>query len=71
MKQYRIKGSGITQEYLTLLRERKNGFDVLITRIIEDYVEENREYLSKELFDTCLRTQYIEEVAEIPDAQTA
>lgn len=71
MKQFRVKGSGITQEYLTLLKERRNGFDVLITRIVDDYVEEDREYLSKELFETCLRTQYIEAVAEIPQAQTA
>lgn len=71
MKQYRIKGNSQTKEYLTILKKRPGGFEVKITRIIEDYIEEKKEFLSKQLFDTCLRTAYLEEVKEPAVAQTA
>ncbi|WP_028972616.1 hypothetical protein [Spirochaeta cellobiosiphila] len=61
MKLYEVKGKNPHKEYLKVLGETKNGLEVLMIRIKEDYTSEKREILPKELFETCLRTQYLVE----------
>ena len=62
MIQYKVKGNETVETYLEILNEKQEGFNVLITCICEDYKKEMTEYMSKDLFDTCLRTGYITEI---------
>ncbi|HAK44635.1 MAG TPA: hypothetical protein DCO79_01765 [Spirochaeta sp.] len=59
MVQYRIKSSKEINNFLNILGERNDGFDVLIINEHDDYRREVKDFLSKELFETCLRTGYL------------
>ena len=59
MVQYRIKGSGTAPSYLEILQERTGGFDVLITKEYENCLKQTSEFLSRTLFETCIRTGYL------------
>lgn len=59
MIQYRVKSSGSVETYMEILREQKEGFEVLITCICENYRKTVRDYLDRELFDACIRTGFL------------
>jgi len=61
MKLYEVKGKTPHKEYLKVVSENGQGVDVIMIRVKEDYTSEKREFLPKELFETCLRTQYLVE----------
>ena len=58
---YRLKSSNPT-DYMTILREMEDGFVVKIVRDRDGYEEETTDFLSKSLFESCLRTGYIEKI---------
>lgn len=47
------------ETYLEVLSEDQNGFHLRITSTGIHGMRESFEYISKELFDVCLRTGYI------------
>ena len=59
---YRLKSSNPT-DYMTILREMEDGFVVKIVRDRDGYEEEITDFLSKSLFESCLRTGYIEKIS--------
>lgn len=59
MIQYIVKGNGTVKTYLEILSEREEGYDVRIISEHEDYSKSMDEYMSKDLFDSCLRTGYL------------
>ncbi len=59
---YRLKSSNPT-DYMTILREMEDGFVVKIVRDRDGYEEETTDFLSKSLFESCLRTGYIEKIS--------
>ena len=63
MKAYRIKGPKGRTEMLEILRENSEGFQVKITRDRSGWLEEKKEFMPRELFETCLRTSYLTEVS--------
>ena len=63
MKAYTIKGTPDRKEILEILRESKEGYQVKITRDRSGWLEERKEFMPKELFDTCIRTEYLKEVS--------
>lgn len=65
MKTYAIKSSPAQPAYVDVLRESNNGFLVKIRRVNDDYVKETEEFISKQLFDACLRTGYFTEVSNL------
>ncbi len=71
MVQYRIKSSEEINNYLNILGERNGGFDVMIINERDDYRREVRDFLSKELFETCLRTGYLIKLDENQKLMTA
>lgn len=58
---YRLKSSNPT-DYMTILREMEDGFVVKIVRDRDGYEDETTDFLSKTLFESCLRTGYIEKI---------
>ncbi|HET7839020.1 MAG TPA: hypothetical protein VFL04_04630 [Rectinemataceae bacterium] len=63
MKQYAIKSEasarGGDSSLLELIGETEGGFYVRIVHRHEDWEDVKEDFMSQELFDTCLRTGYI------------
>ena len=53
MKSYTLKSIGNSSDYMTIVREMEDGYDEVKT-----------DYIGKELFESCIRTGYLVEIAE-------
>ncbi|MDR2404486.1 MAG: hypothetical protein LBD78_10700 [Spirochaetaceae bacterium] len=62
MKRYCIKCEPGRVEYMDILRETSDGFMIRLTRIKDDYEKTLEEFMSRQLFKTCLNTGYIYEI---------
>lgn len=61
---YKIKSTN-PADYMTVVREMEDGFIVKIVRDRDGYEEVITDFLSKTLFESCLRTGYIEKVTSV------
>lgn len=59
MRSYSLKSLGSKHDYMTILKETKDGYVIKIVRNIDGHEEAATDFLSKELFDCCVRTGYI------------
>ena len=66
-KSYALKSHN-SNDYLTVEKELDDGFVIRIVRDKDGYEEIVSDFISKVLFDSCIRTGYLTEI-EIP--QTA
>jgi hypothetical protein len=64
MKSYTLKSIGNASDYMTVVREMEDGYVVRIVRDRDGYDEVKTDYISKELFDSCIRTGYLTEIEE-------
>ena len=64
MKTYTLKSIGKNTDYMTIIREMEDGFVVKIVRDMDGYEDVKTDYISKELFDSCIRTGYLTEITE-------
>jgi hypothetical protein len=66
MRQFAIKSEGMAEGHepslLELIDETEGGYYVRIVHRHEDWEDVREDFLSQELFDTCLRTGYIAEM---------
>jgi hypothetical protein len=63
MRQYAIKSVGQLPSVLELIDETEGGYLVRIVHHHEDWEDVREDFLSRELFDTCIRTGYIAELS--------
>jgi hypothetical protein len=67
MKQFTIKSEasaeGREPSFLELMDETEGGYFVRIVHRHDDWEDIHEDFLSRELFDTCLRTGYIAEMS--------
>ncbi|MBR0032228.1 MAG: hypothetical protein IJP61_08080 [Treponema sp.] len=68
MGTYTLKSIGKNTDYMTVVREMDDGYVVKIVRDRDGYDDVTTDYISKALFDTCLRTGYITKVQEPVEA---
>ena len=61
---YKIKSTN-PADYMTIVREMEDSFNVKIVRDRDGYEEVITDFLSKTLFESCLRTGYIEKVTSV------
>lgn len=61
MKTFTIKSADCAPSVLELVDEMEEGFVVRIVRQREDWEDVSEEFMTRELFDTCVRTGYIYE----------
>ena len=54
MKSYTLKSIGKKTDYMTILREMDGGFVVQIVRDMDGFKDVKTDYISKELFDSCI-----------------
>ncbi|MBQ9494520.1 MAG: hypothetical protein IJR50_02640 [Treponema sp.] len=64
MKHYTLKSIGNSSDYMTIVREMEDGYVVRIVRDKDGYEETKTDYISKELFESCIRTGYLVEIAQ-------
>ncbi len=64
MATYTLKSIGKSVDYMTIVRELDDGYVVRIVRDMDGYEDVTTDYLSKPLFDSCVRTGYITKVQE-------
>lgn len=64
MKSYSLKSLGNKNDYMTILRETNDGYVIRIVRDLDGFNDIKNDFLSKELFDTCIRTGYLTEIKE-------
>jgi hypothetical protein len=64
MKNYFIKSSPGSADYLSVLRETDEGFMVRIYRDLDGYERIIDEFMSKMLFESCVRTGYLSEMED-------
>ncbi|HSV55805.1 MAG TPA: hypothetical protein VLH39_01690 [Magnetospirillaceae bacterium] len=63
MKQFAIRGAGREPSTLELINEIENGYFVRIVHSHSDWDDVREEFMTRELFETCIRTGYIAEVS--------
>lgn len=64
MKSYTLKSIGKKTDYMTIVREMDGGFVVQIVRDMDGFQDVKTDYISRELFDSCIRTGYLTEITE-------
>ena len=64
MGTYTLKSIGSANDYMTIERELDDGFVVRIVRDRDGYDEVTTDFISKTLFDSCVRTGYITKIEE-------
>lgn len=64
MGSYTLKSIGKASDYMTILRDTEDGFVVRIVRDKDGYDEITTDFISKTLFDSCIRTGYLTKIAD-------
>lgn len=64
MGSYTLKSIGKASDYMTILRDTEDGFVVRIVRDKDGYDEITTDFISKALFDSCIRTGYLTKIAD-------
>ena len=64
MGTYTLKTIGKSTDYMTIVREMDDGYVVRIVRDKDGYEDVTNDYISKALFDSCVRTGYLTKVEE-------
>ena len=62
MESYTLKSIGKATDYLTIVRETEDGYAVRIVRDKDGYNEVTNDFISKSLFETCIRTGYLTKI---------
>ncbi|MBU0927851.1 MAG: hypothetical protein KKA67_08885 [Spirochaetes bacterium] len=63
MKTFAIKSTDRAPSVLELMGEIEDGYVVRIVRHRDDWDDVSEEFMTRELFDTCVRTGYIYEMS--------
>jgi hypothetical protein len=63
MKRYLIKSRPGRSEYLDIIHETEEGYTIRLTREIDGDVRVKEEYIDRHLFDVCVKTGYLSELA--------
>ncbi|QTQ12161.1 hypothetical protein HRI96_08110 [Treponema parvum] len=62
MGAYTLKSIGSSNDYMTIEREMDDGYVVRIVRDRDGYDEVTTDFISKSLFESCVRTGYITKI---------
>ncbi len=62
MQSYLLKSHSQSNDYMTILEEVDDGYIVRIVRDKDGYEEVVTDFISKMLFDSCVRTGYITKI---------
>ncbi len=71
MGSYLLKSLNKTSDYMTIVRELDDGYVVRIVRDKDGYNDITTDYISKTLFDSCIRTGYLTKMETVEDKAAA
>jgi len=63
MKRYCIKSRPGRSEYMDILSETDEGYRIRLTRICDGYEKIREDFINHHLFDMCVKTGYLSELA--------
>lgn len=63
MGTYILKSIGNKNDYMSIVKEMEDGFVVRIVRDKDGYEDVTTDFISKSLFDSCIRTGYLTKIA--------
>ena len=63
MKRYCIKSRPGRSEYMDILSETDGGYNIRLTRICDGDKKIREDYIDRHLFDMCVKTGYLSELA--------
>ena len=62
MKRYCIKSRPGKSEYLEVLSETDEGYNIRLTKICDGDQKIKEDFIKRDLFDICLKTGYLSEL---------
>ena len=68
MGTYTLKSIGNKTDYMTVVREMDDGYIVRIVRDEDGYDDVTTDFISKALFDSCIRTGYLTKIKSPAEA---
>lgn len=68
MGTYTLKSIGKNTDYMTVVREMDDGYIVRIVRDEDGYDDVTTDFISKALFDSCIRTGYLTKIKSPAEA---
>jgi len=71
MGTYALKSIAKQTDYMTIVKEMDDGYVVRIIRDKDGYSDVTTDYMSKTLFESCIRTGYIEKLEGQEDKMAA
>lgn len=64
-RQFRVKGIEGVETHIEILNEAEGGYETRVTSTTATGIRESFEFITDELLESCLRTEYLEPV-EVP-----
>ena len=71
MAYYTLKSIGNSSDYMTIVKETEDGYVVKIVLDKDGYDEVTTDFISKSLFDSCIRTGYLTKIETAEDRMAA
>jgi len=71
MGTYTLKSINNSSDYMTIVRELDDGYVVRIVRDKDGYSDITTDYISKTLFESCVRTGYLSKMDTAEDRLAA
>ncbi|MCM1320582.1 MAG: hypothetical protein NC041_03450 [Bacteroides sp.] len=62
MECYSLKSIANTSDYMMIMQETDDGYVIRIIRDKDGYEDVTTDFISKELFETCVRTGYLKKI---------
>ena len=63
MKRYYIKSRPDKSEYMDILSETDEGYNIRLTKISDGDEKTREDFINRHLFDICVKTGYLSELA--------
>ena len=71
MAYYTLKSIGNSSDYMTIIKETEDGYVVRIVRDKDGYDDITTDFISKSLFESCIRTGYLTKIETAEDRMAA
>ena len=71
MAYYTLNSIGNSSDYMTIIKETEDGFVVRIVRDKDGYDDITTDFISKSLFESCIRTGYLTKIETAEDRMAA
>lgn len=64
MKNYSLQILGSKTDFLTIISQNEDGYNIKILRTNNGKYTESFDFISREVFESCIKTGYLKEIKE-------